>query len=136
MWVVCLLFKLKASQKVGGHLKVIFMPYMVKMGCFLWFFAQSQQKIRCPAGISSSAYNYDTCCIKSKGSCGAFTKPRQPVAGLYSVKDLKLSVKDHIKSSNLHTSNIPLTFFSERTLIENRIGNLLNSDGVICAEHQ
>ena len=83
-----------------------------------------------------SAYNYHSSCIKSKGSCGAFTKPRQPVAGLYSVKDLKLSVEDHIKSLNLHTSNIPLTFFNERTIIENRIGSLLNSDGVICAKHR
>ena len=83
-----------------------------------------------------SAYNYDSYCIKSKGSCGAFTKPSQPVAGLYSVKDLKLSVEDHIKSLNLHTSNITLTFYNEKTLIENQIGSLLNSDGVICAKHQ
>ena len=83
-----------------------------------------------------SVYNYDSCCIKSKGSCGAFTKPRQPVAGLYSVKDLKLPVEDHIKSLNLHTSNIPLTFFNEKALIENRIDSLLNSDGAICAKHQ
>ena len=56
-----------------------------------------------------SVYNYDSCCIKSKGSCGAFTKPRQPVSGLYLVKNLKLSVEDHIRSLNLHGSNIPLT---------------------------
>ena len=66
-----------------------------------------------------SAYNYDSCSIKSKGACGAFTKPRQQVAGLYSVKDLKVSVKKHIKSLSLHTNNIPLTFFNERTLIGN-----------------
>ena len=42
------------------------------------------------------------------------------VAGLYSVKDLNLSVEDHIKSSNLHTSYTPLSFFDERTLIENQ----------------
>ena len=65
-----------------------------------------------------SACNYDSCCIKSKRSCGAFIKPRQPVGGLYSVKDLKLSVEDHIKSINLHTSNITLTFFNERNLIK------------------
>ena len=70
-----------------------------------------------------SAYNYDSCCIKTKWSCVAFTKPRQPVAGLYSVKDLKLSVEDHIKSLHLHISNIPLTFFNEKTLIENWIGS-------------
>ena len=52
------------------------------------------------------------------------------------MKDLKLSVEDHIKSLNLHTSTIPLTFFYEKTLIENLIGSLLNSDGVICAKHQ
>ena len=83
-----------------------------------------------------SAYSYDSCCIKSKGSCGAFTKSRQPVAGLHSVKDLKLSVENHIKSLNLHTSNIPLTFFNEGALIENQIGSLLNSYGVICAKNQ
>ena len=83
-----------------------------------------------------SAYNYDSVCIKSKGNSGAFTKPREPVADLYSVKDLKLSVEDHIKSLNLHTSNIPLTFFNEKTQIENRIGSLMNSDGIICAKHQ
>ena len=82
-----------------------------------------------------SACNYDSCCIKSKGSCGAFTKLRQPVVS-YSVKDLKLSVEDHIKSLNLHTSNIPPTFFNERTLIENQIGSLFNYDGVICAKYQ
>ena len=78
-----------------------------------------------------SAYDYDSLCIKSKVSCRAFGKPRQPVAGLYSVKDLKLSIEDHIKSLNLHTSNIPLTFFNDRTLTENQIGSLLNSDGDI-----
>ena len=84
-----------------------------------------------------SACNYDSCCIKSKGSCGAFTKLSQPVVS-YSVKDLKLSVEDHIKSLNLHTSNIPLTFCNDRNLIENQnqIGSLLNSDCVICAKHQ
>ena len=35
---------LRTSQKPGGHLKVIFEPYMVKMGCFWSFFAQSQKK--------------------------------------------------------------------------------------------
>ena len=45
-----------------------------------------------------SASNYYSCCIKSKGTCGAFTKSLYPVAGLYSVKNLKLSVEDHIKS--------------------------------------
>ena len=80
-----------------------------------------------------SACNYDSCCIKSKGSCGAFTKLRQPVVS-YSVKDLKLSVEDHIKSLNLHTNNIPLTFFNDRDLIKNQISNLLNSDGVICTK--
>ena len=44
MWSVCLLFKLRASQKIGGHLKVNFVPYMVKMDWFLSFFAQSQKK--------------------------------------------------------------------------------------------
>ena len=39
------------------------------------------------------ACSYASCCIKSKGSCGAFTKTRQSVvAGLYSVQNLKLSV--------------------------------------------
>ena len=31
---------------------------MVKMGCFLWFFAQRQQKNRCLATISFSAWTY------------------------------------------------------------------------------
>ena len=39
-----------------------------------------------------SAYDNDSYCIKSKGSCGAFRKPKKPVTGLYSVDDLKLSV--------------------------------------------
>ena len=72
----------------------------------------------------------------SNQKSGTFTKPWQLVAGFYSVKDLKLSVEDHIKSLNLHTSNIPLTFFNEKTLTENQIGSLLNSDGVICAKDQ
>ena len=38
------------------HLKVIFVPYMVQMGCFLGFFAQSQQKKRYLPAISSSIY--------------------------------------------------------------------------------
>ena len=41
------------------------------------------------------------------------------VAVLYLVKDLNLSVEDHIKSLNLHTSNTPLSFFDEKTLTEN-----------------
>ena len=41
------------------------------------------------------------------------------VAGLYLVKDLNLSVEDHIKSLNLRTSNTPLSFFDEKTLTEN-----------------
>ena len=53
-----------------------------------------------------SAYNCDNCCIKSKGSRRAFTKPRQQFAGFYSVKELKLSVEDHIKSLTLHTNHI------------------------------
>ena len=44
MWCIRLFFKLRASQKVDGHLKVIFVPYKVKMGCLLWFFAQIQQR--------------------------------------------------------------------------------------------
>ena len=47
-------FKFRASQKVGGYLKVIFLPHMVKFGCFWSFFAQSQQKKRCPCTIPSS----------------------------------------------------------------------------------
>lgn len=42
------------------------------------------------------------------------------VASLCSVKDLNLSVEDHIISLNLHTSYTPLSFFDERTLIENQ----------------
>ena len=83
-----------------------------------------------------SAYNCDSCCIKSKESRRAFTKPRQQLAGSYSVKELKLSVEDHIKSLTLHTNHIPLTFFNDRNLIESQIGSLLNSNGVICAKHR
>ena len=52
------------------------------------------------------------------------------------VQDLKLSFEDHIKSLNLHTINIPLTFFNEKTLIENQVRSLLNSDGITRAKHQ
>ena len=52
------------------------------------------------------------------------------------MKDLKLSAEDHIKSLNLDTSNIPLTFFNDRNLIENQIGSLLSSNGVISANHR
>ena len=82
-----------------------------------------------------SAYNYDSRCIKSKGSCGVFTKPRQLVAGLYSVKYLKLLVRDHIISLNLYANNISLIFFNEKTLIENQIGSLLIFVGAICEKH-
>ena len=44
MWGVHLLFKLRASQDVGGHLKDIFVPYMVKMGCFLSFLLKVSNK--------------------------------------------------------------------------------------------
>ena len=47
-------FHLRVSQKVGGHLIVIIVPYMVKIGHFWSSFAQSQPKKRCPAAISSS----------------------------------------------------------------------------------
>lgn len=49
--------------------------------------------------------NYDSCWIKSKGSCGAYTKPGRPIADLYFVNDKNLSVKDHIKSLSSHTNN-------------------------------
>ena len=52
------------------------------------------------------------------------------------MQDLKLSFEDHIKSLNLHTINMPLTFFNEKTLIENQVRSLLNSDGVTRAKHQ
>ena len=42
-----------------------------------------------------STYNYASYCFKLKGSCGVFARPRQPVAGLYSVKNLKLLVRSH-----------------------------------------
>ena len=50
---VHLYFKLRTSQNTRGYLKVIFEPYMVKMGCSFVTFAQSQQKKRCPPAISS-----------------------------------------------------------------------------------
>ena len=44
VWGVCLLFKLRASQKVGRHLKVMLVPYMVKMGCFCDFLLKVSKK--------------------------------------------------------------------------------------------
>ena len=52
------------------------------------------------------------------------------------MKDLKLSAEYHIKSLNLDTSNIPLTFLNDRNLIENQIGSLLSSNGAISANHR
>ena len=42
-------YTLNLEQKTGGHLKVIFEPYMVKWAVF----GQSQQKKMCPPAISS-----------------------------------------------------------------------------------
>ena len=39
-----------------------------------------------------SAYDNDNYCIESKGSWGAFRKPKKTVIGLYSVDDLNWSV--------------------------------------------
>ena len=54
-----------------------------------------------------SENNYDSCCLKSKLSWGGFTKLSQPVAGLHFVKDVNLSVEDHIKPLNFDKNNIP-----------------------------
>ena len=83
-----------------------------------------------------SVYNCDSSCINSKEVIEYSQKRRQPVAGLYSMKDLKLSVEDQIKLLNLDTSNILLTFFNDGNLIENQIGSFLNSNGVIFAKHR
>ena len=62
---MCLYFKHRRIQKTGGHLKVIFEPYMVKMGCFWSFFAQSQQKKRCLPAIPPS-FMYVSMYLKRK----------------------------------------------------------------------
>ena len=79
---------------------------------------------------------YGKCSFFHDGKCGPHTKSRTPIDEMFSTEELKGTAKPHLLSLKLIRSNDAVAEWTERRLIENRIGRPLREEEVLCAYHR
>ena len=78
---------------------------------------------------------YQACALFSKEICRSFKDGRTLREGLIEVGSLSGSVSDHLKERFGFESDL-VTQWTERLLIENRLGRLLESTDMLCPHHR
>ena len=86
--------------------------------------------------------NYKLCCLFNLDQkCGPFTRKRVTEHGLFDVENLDKSTEDHFKSLKLKLSKSDPTdptdpTWTEKQLIETRVGRSIQNSDKICAYHR
>ena len=85
----------------------------------------------------SIEYNYKLCCLYNaeENKCGPCTRYRSTKYGLVPVENLNSDVENHLRNLR-YKDSLDLLLWSERKLIENRIGHELPSGTSICEFHR
>ena len=81
--------------------------------------------------------NYELCCVYNDeyGNCGPFTCDHKYIDNLVYIKDLDSDTESHLR--NLLFKDVLESFkWSERDLVENRVGCVLDDSMQICAHHR
>ena len=89
---------------------------------------------QCNHHASAEDDEYITCCVQEDGQCGPYLQYRKPIDNLYEIKELNNETKPHmvrLKLQHLHDK----LFISEKTLIESRLGKVIQ-DGKQIRAHQ
>ena len=79
---------------------------------------------------------YGTCSFFSDGKCGAHSKRTPPIDCMFHMSDITEDVKPHLVALHVMKGQDSVEPWSERNLIENRIGRQLQEGEELCAYHR
>ena len=88
------------------------------------------------------ATNYKTCCLYNEsdefGICGPFKRDKVQKDGLVFVRNLNRDTDKHFENLRFkeHSIHDRLPWWSERRLIENRVGRPLDDLALLCEKHR
>ena len=79
---------------------------------------------------------YYNCCLYEKGVCRSFMNIKTLIEGIEDVGLLTNSVEEYLRNGLRYKESLELTKWTEKTLIENRLGRHFQAGEKICPHHR